>query len=136
MNTARKVLLIIGLVFQIICFALVVSVYCVGERQDAIRPFALWIYSIVAALPFIICYLAEAILALVERRNAFTIVRAVIVFLLPVVWVVCGGSAGNVEFTIWLVYCELLFVLQFITLFARKKAAALPEYADTVTEEV
>ncbi|MBQ6552459.1 MAG: hypothetical protein IJL83_02450 [Clostridia bacterium] len=133
--SGNKFLLWIGLILHLVYYALTVTALLTyGDHSDygLGTSGGLWIYAIIVAIPVILNYLTEGVLAVIRRRSAFNVIKLILVVALVPLWIFCGNAGGIVEFIIWNAVFLAAFVIEIISLF---KTPA-PENSAAVVQEV
>ena len=133
--SGNKFLLWIGLILHLVYYALTVTALLTyGDHSDygLGTSGGLWIYAIIVAVPVILNYLTEGVLAVIRRRSAFNVIKLILVAALVPLFIFCGTVSGVVRFVIWNAFFLAAFVVEIISLF---KTPA-PKSDDAVRQEV
>ena len=118
--SGNKFLLWIGLILHLVYYALTVTALLTyGDHSDygLGTSGGLWIYAIIVAVPVILNYLTEGVLAVIRRRSAFNVIKLILVAALVPLFIFCGMASGVVRFVIWNVVFLAAFVVEIISLF-------------------
>ena len=133
--SGNRFMLWMGLILHLTYYALVITAWAYYGDYSGYglgRSGGLWIYAVIVAIPVILNYLAEGILAVRQRRSVFNIIKLMLVVALVPLWIFCGQVGGIAEFIIWNTVFMAVFVIEIISLFK----CHVPKNGAAVSREV